>query len=54
MNWNKRDLIVGIMFIIFDLFCLGFLIKGGISSYLVSALVVFTFAGVAFIKKARR
>ena len=51
MNWNKRNIAIGILFIVFTLVCLSAILKGHYNSYYVVGTAIFAFFAVAFLKK---
>lgn len=53
MKWDKRYLFIGILFLILAVNCVAFLIHKDFSTYYVSGLVIFTFLGIAFIRRAK-
>lgn len=50
---EKRDLIIGIIFVIAALYCVFRMATLGVASYTVTGAILFTIVGVGFIKKSR-
>lgn len=50
---EKKDLIVGIIFILAAIYCVFRMITIDIASYSVTGAILFTIVGVGFIKKSR-
>lgn len=54
MNWNKRNIAVGIMFIILALVCLSAILRHKYDSYYITGVVIFTIVALGFLKRARK
>ena len=54
MNWNSRNIAIGVLFIIFALVCLSAILKHHFDSYYIVGTFLFTFLAIAFLKRAKR
>ncbi len=52
MKFDKRCLIIGICFLIGTLLCVVSMLQGHKDSYFITGAVVFTIAGIGFIRKS--
>lgn|GEM_PF-1463931 len=50
---NKRNLIIGIGFLILAILCIIGIINNGVQSYYITGTLLFTIIGIAFVKRAK-
>lgn len=53
MNWDKRYLAIGILFLILSINCIVFTVKLGFTAYYATGIFLFTFIGIAFIRRSK-